>query len=103
MARFEMVDVLRYWHSTIRHEESLTTYPKAVRTPGMDSVDWTQPSGMHSYFKVLTSDAFSLWFQRHSDHFDSAVHPEHLSFFGRRLRQHYRRQDRFAASTSDHP
>ena len=103
MARFEMVDVLRYWHSTIRHEESLTTYPKAVRTPGMDSIDWTQPSGMHSYFKVLTSDAFSSWFQRHSDHFDSDVHPEHLSFFGRRLRQHYRRQDRFSASHSEHP
>jgi hypothetical protein len=87
------IDVLRYWVAAIRHEESLTTRPKAIRVSGPAVFDWQRPVGNHPYFKVARSGPFEdLLLDRHREAV-LTVGPEQRSFLARQARQVYYRQD----------
>jgi hypothetical protein len=87
------IDVLRYWVAAIRHEESLTTRPKAIRVSGPAVFDWQRPVGNHSYFKVPRPVSFEELLLDRRREAVLTVGPEQRSFLARQARQVYYRQD----------
>ena len=87
------IDVLRYWVAAIRHEESLTVRPKAIRQTGPDAFNWKAPIGNHTYFKTARDDAVSAFILGEREEVECQIHGEQRSFLGRQVRQVYYRQD----------
>ncbi len=93
MSTHHYIDVLRYWVAAIRHEESLTIRPKAIRQSGPSTFNWKAPIGNHTYFKTARNDAVSAFIMGDSAEVECEVHDEQRSFLGRQVRQVYYRQD----------
>ncbi|MGB0645915.1 MAG: hypothetical protein ACPGQS_02010, partial [Bradymonadia bacterium] len=93
MSTHQYIDILRYWNASIRHEESLTTRPKASRILGPKTFNWQRPVGNHSYFKAPRSGAFEDLLMGNAASVQLDVGPEHRSFLARQVRQVYYRQD----------
>ena len=79
--------------AAIRHEESLTTRPKAIRLRGPETFDWHRPSGNHPYFKVNRPGAFQDLLLDRTREAQLAIGAEQRSFLARQARQVYYRQD----------
>ena len=93
MSTHHYIDVLRYWVAAIRHEESLTTRPKAIRIRGPDIFDWQRPVGNHPYFKVARAGPFQDLLLDKQREAVCVVGGEQRSFLARQARHVYYRQD----------
>ena len=98
-----MTDVFRYWAATIRHEESMTARPKAVRDAGVDQIDWNEPRGQHPYFKIVPDNLFHSWFMGTEKTLLIDLNDESRSYFSSCLRRHYYRQDRYFSRDGESP
>lgn len=93
MSTHSYIDILKYWVAAIRHEESLSARPKAIRQRGPASFNWQSPIGGHTYFKAARNERLSELILGDATEASFEVNDEQRSFLGRQVRQIYYRQD----------
>jgi len=90
--RAGVAGVLRYWLASIRHEEALSTRPRARRIPAGAPVriNVAEPDDGHAYFKLAPDDDVLALLRREASSLSRPIDAERAAAFERWLTQAYR-------------